>query len=669
MDVSDLKTAGMRVSRASLDLDAYRRDLWPRSTLALRERTLQPAPAVVAWPEHETHVEAALDWAQRNGVAVVPYGAGSGVCGGAAGQVGSLVLDLKRMDRIGPVDPLQRTVAVEPGVLGQHLEDRLARQGWQVGHSPSSLWCSTVGGYVAARSAGQFSSRYGVFEDMLLATRAVAPAGRLATGHWTAPGDEDLQPVLCGSEGGLAVVTDSLLRLVRLPELRDYRGFAFDNVTDAWTAMRAIMQAGLWPSVVRLYDPVDTRVGGRLAHKRPETSPPHGEAGGARALGRLREALGRTPALRRHLLDLPLALPGLVNRLAKGISAQVLLIIGFEGPRALVAAQWAAAAPLLSAGAALGPEPGQRWFQHRHDISYKLAPVFAGGAFADTMEVAAPWSRLADLYDGVREALGRHTLVMAHFSHTYPEGCSIYFSFAGSGRLDVYDAAWADSLEAAHAAGGTVTHHHGVGQLKARAAAREAGAAVRVWRELKARLDPHGLMNPGRLFPHDVPIEDGPPPPLGGPVYHIDRDSLLAEVDPHASVEDIDAALAREGLALRFRPPATHAAWLTELRRSDLLAWESPLFAMQARFADGVSVRLGGPPRSAAGPDLRWALLRRARLEMVAVPVRALDLHLCTPAPGADLHEARPTWTGPEQWGFAAAAAPVADWAANGSRA
>lgn len=663
MDVSPLNAAGMRVSQATLDLDAYRRDLWPRATLALRDGVLPPTPSVVAWPERAEHVAAALEWAQREGVAVVPYGAGSGVCGGAAGLAGSLVLDLKRLTSVGPVDAEAREVRVGAGLLGQHLEDRLARQGWQTGHSPSSLWCSTVGGYVAARSAGQFSSRYGVFDDMLLGAEAVTPTGPLRTGRLTPSGEEDLQPILCGSEGSLAVVTDATLRVVPLPAQRDYRGFAFDDVDEACAAMRAILQADLWPSVVRLYDPVDTRVGGRLAHKRAR----EGAEQGSRALARLREAVERAPGLRRHLLDLPLALPGLVNRLAKGISERVLLIIGFEGSPGLVAAQWDAALPLLSGGVALGAEPGQRWYAHRHDISYKLAPMFVSGAFADTMEVAAPWSRLSDLYDGVREALGRHTLVMAHFSHAYPEGCSIYFSFCGAGRLDVYDAAWAEALEAARAAGGTVTHHHGVGQLKARAAAREAGAAVRVWREVKARLDPQGIMNPGRLFPHDVPIEDGPPPPTGGPIYRLDRESMVAEVDPYAPAARIDELLARDGLALRHRPATNHADALHDPRRWAHPSWEVPLFALQARFSDGVSVRLGGPPRSAAGPDLRWGLLRRARPELMGVPVRPLDLRVCRPSSDADVREARPAAITAGGWGFHPAAAPVATWSEGGA--
>ena len=649
MDLSALARAGLRVSADPLDVLGYRRDLWPRTTLALTSGALPPAPAAVAWPRDPEQVAAALDWARAEDVLVVPYGAGSGVCGAASGRAGALVIDTKRLDAVGEVDPDARTVKVGPGILGAHLEEALERRGWMVGHSPSSLWCSTVGGYAAARSAGHFSSRYGVFDDMLLGLRAVTPGGPVHAGVWTPPGEEDLLPVLCGSEGALGVITETLVRVQPVPERRAFRGFAFPSLEAAWEGERALMQAGLWPSVLRLYDAVDTHIGGKLAQK-----PRSADRAGRSVLKQLRQAVLGVPGLRRHLLDLPLALPGLVNRLASGLGKEVLLIVGFEGPSSLVDAQLTAATALLREGRDLGPAPGEAWYNHRHDVSYKAAPIFAAGGFADTMEVAATWSKLPGLYQSVVSAISRHAFVMAHFSHAYPEGCSIYFSFAGAGKVEVYDRLWTEALEAAHASGGTVTHHHGVGPLKAAAAAREAGAAVRVWREIKARLDPDDRMNPGRLFPVDVPEEPGPPAPQGGPVFLVDRTSGLAEVDPHAPISAIEAALAREDLALRLRPDRPYAEWLPGLRRGALMSWEVPVFSVQARFADGVSARVGPAPRSAAGPDLRWGLLRRARPELVSVPVRAAAMTGVTAPAGASALEWRPAWVQGSTWAFEA---------------
>lgn len=644
--------ASLPCSTDRLELDALRRDLWPRQTLAMARGELPPAPAEVVWPRDAGEVRAALDRAQATGRAVVPYGAGSGVCGAASGREGALVIDLKRMNRVLELDAEARTVRVQPGLLGQHLEDWLARRGLMCGHSPSSIACSTVGGYAAARSAGQFSSRYGVFDDMLLAANLEAPSGTVRAGAWTPRGQEDLLPVLCGSEGALGVFSELLIRVVPLPERRWLRGYAFPNLVSAWTAMRGLLQGGLWPSVIRLYDPLDTRLN-------RSTRPPGPAATGRSLLSRMHALARRTPGLGAHLTDLPLAMPGLLNAVFGTLGSEVALILGFEGPEALVAAQLELAAPILEAARDLGPGPGERWFQHRHSVSYKLAPVFLGGGFADTMEVAATWSRLEGLHDAVRAAIGRHGLVMAHFSHAYPEGCSIYFSFAGKGELATYDALWQDALQAAAEAGGTVTHHHGVGPLKARAAAAEAGAAVRVWREIKGQLDPDGRMNPGRLFPDDQPEAPGPPPPDPdlGPVFAVDETSLLAEVDPAAPPSQVEAALRSRGLALRLRPDRALGPWLVAQRREALDSWECPVFAVQARFQDGASARIGPAPRSAAGPDLRRALLRRARAELVQVPVRRVDpdrpalLVQADPAAG-DPRELRPAWRTPDQWAF-----------------
>jgi len=650
MDVEALRSRGLTVISEPLHVDAYRRDLWPRDTLSMyQDGTLPAPPAVVVSPRTPEEVAHAIEWAEHEGIAVVPYGAGSGVCGGARGREGSLVIDLKRMNRILSINPNAQTVHVESGLLGQHLEDQLDQIGWMTAHSPSSIACSTTGGYIAARSAGQFSSRYGVFDDMLLAASAETPIGTLRCGAWTKDGSEDLLPILCGSEGGLGVVTDMLLRIQRRPQQRWLRGYAFPNLESAWSAMRALMQAELWPSVLRLYDPVDTRIGGKTKASDANA--------GAGIFGWLKKVASENPSMQRHLLNIPLAVPSLLNRIGASLGNEVLLIVGFEGSLPVVHAATEAATPILSPGRDLGPEPGEHWFKHRHDVSYKLAPVFIAGAFADTMEVAATWHRLPALYQAVRASLGQHTAVMAHFSHAYPEGCSIYFSFAGRGNLAQYDKTWASALEAAQTAGGTVTHHHGVGVLKADAAANEAGNAIRVWQEIKAYLDPSGIMNPGRPFPE----EPGPSPreqelnaPEAGPVFELDPISLIAKVDPHTEPSAIQEALRNEGFRFRILPDRPLADWLPLLKRGARSPWECPVLAVQARFPDGTRTQISPAPRSAAGPDLRWSLMRRAHLEWVEVPIRPLSDEIVIEGghPNIDVRDIRPVWYSKSCWAF-----------------
>jgi alkyldihydroxyacetonephosphate synthase len=240
----------------------------------------------------------------------VPYGAGSGVSAGARAIEGCVVLDTKALQGIGPLDPDTLTVRCEAGVNGQHLEDWLQARGFTLGHSPSSIWCSTVGGWAAARGAGQFSSLYGVFEDMVLGLTFVSPgAGVVEVGAPTNDRGAWLDQIL-GSEGSLGVITAMTLRVRPLPRRRWLRGYRFHGVAEALSAMRQLMQAELWPSVVRLYDPVDTRIGGKTKPKK--------EGGSKGFVRRWIASVEKLPGVRKRTLALPLSLPGLVNRLLAG---------------------------------------------------------------------------------------------------------------------------------------------------------------------------------------------------------------------------------------------------------------------------------------------------------------------------------------------------------------
>jgi alkyldihydroxyacetonephosphate synthase len=574
-----------------LDLLAAARDLWPAGTLDMWQGRASPKPARVWWPEDDEQVAKVLEAAARLGVEVVPYGAGSGVCGGARGRPGAWVIDTKRLDRIGRVDEAHWTIEVEAGVNGQHLEDALEAQGYTLGHSPSSIWCSTVGGWAAARSAGQFSSRYGVFEDMVLGLDAVAPG--IGAFYVGLPGEsspaqeapEGWMPLLLGSEGTLAIITRLRLRVRRAPEVRWLRGYAFDGVESALAVMRALMQQELWPAVVRLYDPIDTLVGGKT---RPKRAGGHGKAWWKAWL----KAVDELSEVRRRSLVLPLALPGLLQQLGEGLSRECLLVLGWEGaPDVVAAASEAGHRIACEGGRDLGVEPGERWFAARHAVSYKLMPVFERGGFADTMEVAARWSQVPGVYAAVREALRGHVLVMAHLSHVYPEGGSIYFSFAGRGEREVYEATWRAAMEAVLHAGGTITHHHGVGLLKAAAVSREVGPAVEGWRALKRALDPGRLLNPGRVY---VDVERAPPVPER---CEDGRDGL-AWVPARC-----DAPTLRRSL-----PVEEEARWawsgLPGPPRWQREAWQTTWVELRGQV-DGVPVALGRGPRSASGSDLR----------------------------------------------------------------
>jgi alkyldihydroxyacetonephosphate synthase len=510
---------GVRTSDDAADRVAYARDLWPRHHLAVRAGNVaQHRPAGIVWPTSTEEVAAIVRWAHDHETPIVPFGAGSGVCAGVLPHERIIVMDLKRMTRWRSFDEDARTLDVESGQMGLPLEEDLQRRGFTLGHFPSSILCSTVGGWVAARSAGQCSGLYGKIEDMVLALECVTGTGEVVTLRHRSSGP-NLIPLVVGSEGTMAIVTSSLLRLHPKPRARAFAGFSFPSTEHGWEAMRALFQAGLRPAVSRLYDPFDAMLARRGSVKKDGA-----DSGGTPGLG----AAALRSLLRR---------PGAINELLEGSFGSKLLggslvVLIFEGEGDAPQRDLEQARALFATMRATyeGEGPARKWLLHRYSVSYRQAPVFAAGLFSDTMEVAAPWSKLRALYDGVRRSLGEHVFVMAHLSHAYPDGCCIYFSFAGTAakgagvpgsagwdeRCEItYDRAWKAAMRAAIEAGGTLAHHHGVGRSKAPRMTTELGAGgVEAVRALMRAFDPKGILNPGNLLPPSSPepyVDDAHP--------------------------------------------------------------------------------------------------------------------------------------------------------------
>jgi len=495
-----------RISTALDDRICYSRDQWPRGLLwTLQGEPARHPPDAVAWPVDGEGVARVLGCALQRRIPVIPFGGGSGVAGGTVPTWGGLLLDTKELDQLEEVDPEGLSCVAGAGIVGQHLELQLERHGLTLGHFPSSIFCSCLGGWLAARSAGQMSSRYGKIEDMVLAAEVALPQGRLVRFTRSEAGPGWLQ-ALVGSEGTLGVFTRAWLRVQPLPPTRLFSSWSFPDVESGCEAMRQILQAGMRPAVVRLYDPFDTLLaGGRDARPASEPAappPPRRRPGAQLPLELLRRTLSRS-------LAGPLLL-GQLNRLADLAPAGCLLILVHEGQPELAAAEVTACAEIcrLLGGEDAGPEHAAGWYRRRYVVSYKQSRVYDAGLFVDTMEVAATWDRLLPLYRAVRHAISPFAFVMAHFSHAYAEGCSIYFTFVGPGlesnSEERYLQLWRTALAAASAAGGTLSHHHGVGELKAAFMEREVGPAGRqLFTALKQTLDPAGGMNPGKLWPRE----------------------------------------------------------------------------------------------------------------------------------------------------------------------
>lgn len=445
--------------------------------LRLRRGEVTPPDAVLE-PADAGEVAAALRLCARHGVAVVPFGGGTSVVGGvtpARGRHAAVVaLDLQRMDRLLSVDPVSLTAVFEPGVRGPEAEHLLAPYGLTLGHFPQSYEHATLGGYAATRSAGQASTGYGRFDDLVLGLQVQTPAGPLDLGRGAASAaGPDLRALLLGSEGALGVVTRLTLRVRPLPEVRRYDGLVFRTWKDGTTALRALEQQGLAPDVARLSDPDETRVQLALS------------ASGARGA-----------ALKTYLAG-------------RGAARGCLAVLGWEGTAKQVAVRRAVARPVLTRALRL-PGAGDRWEHGRYGGPYLRDDLLDAGVLVETLETSATWADLDRVRSAVRSAVWTAMLqtppvVMCHVSHLYPHGASLYFTVLTRQDAGDPEGQWQRAKAAASRAivdaGATITHHHAVGTDHAAHLADEVGPlGVQVLRAVKAVVDPTGVLNPGKLL-------------------------------------------------------------------------------------------------------------------------------------------------------------------------
>jgi alkyldihydroxyacetonephosphate synthase len=451
----------------------------------LRSGDASRAPDVVVVPGTADEVRAMLEACSEARVAVVPFGGGTSVVGGVEpfsdGFDGAVALDLRRLDRVLDVDRASLTATLEAGLLGPEAERRLGEQGVTLGHFPQSFEYSTVGGWVATRSAGQASSGYGRIDELVEGLRLVAPAGEVRRRAVPASAaGPDLGELVVGSEGVLGVICEATLRVRPVPEVRRYEGWSFRSFAEGREAFRVMEQADAAPDVARLSDEEETRLALALATR----------AGGA------------AEKARRAYMRM------------RGHEGGCLAITGFEGEEEDVERRRLRAAALLRAGGGvrLGRRPGEAWLRGRYAGPYLRDELLDRGLLIDTLETAASWSGLEALYEAVVAALrrsltdaGTPPVVMCHVSHLYRSGASLYFTFLArqsDAPLDQWGAAKSAASDAIVANGGTITHHHAVGRDHAEWMRAEVGEmGLDLIRAAKERLDPAGIMNPGKLLP------------------------------------------------------------------------------------------------------------------------------------------------------------------------
>ncbi len=430
------------------------RDWWPLALHWALAGMVPQRAAVIARPTNTSEVAAVLALCNSENVPVTAAGGRSGVLAASVPVFGGVLLDTTAMQGIVSVDAESGVVEVLAGTFGPDFEAELqGKYGLSVGHFPQSFDIATVGGWVACRGAGQYSTRYGKIEQMVSGLEVVLADGSIVrTGGFPASAQgPDLNQVFIGSEGTLGVVTRVWLKAHSVAANEQRAAYSFATFQDGIAACRAILRRGATPAVLRLYDAIESE---------------RGQGGDGKYC--------------------------------------VLLVLD-EGDESLVSSTMGVVADECRHATALSIDLVEKWMHHRNDTS-ALQGLTRKGFVVDTLEITAPWSALPVVFDKVRAALRAvpHTRTAScHLSHSYSDGACLYFTFAATPPATeveaTYVALWDAGQRAVLAAGGNLSHHHGVGLNRARFVPEALGSALPVLQALKDALDPHGILNPGKM--------------------------------------------------------------------------------------------------------------------------------------------------------------------------
>jgi alkyldihydroxyacetonephosphate synthase len=468
VDIPDAIVDRLRAACTAVETDPAERaeasrDWWPLAMSWATEGQVGGLAEVVARPATAEEIAGVLAVCHEARIPVTAAAGRSGVCGASIPLHGGVVLDLTGLAGIVDVDAKSLVLDVAPGTFGDHLETELrADYGVTLGHWPQSVALSTVGGWLACRSAGQYSTRYGKIEDMVLGLDVALADGRsIRTGGAPrAAVGPDLTQLFVGSEGTLGIICGARLRVHPAPRVERRSAWLVGSFEQGLDSMRRILQRGATPAALRLYDPAEAA---RTYH---------------------------TP------------------------DDQALLLVLDEGDPVLVDATMKVVAEELVTAEEASPDHVARWLEHRNDVS-ALEALISKGYVVDTMEVSGSWAALPRIHRATVDALlaVEGTLAAtAHQSHSYPSGGCVYFTFAGQvepdRRDEYYKSLWGAGQRAVLANGGSLSHHHGIGLNRGRFMAEALGPAFEVLIAAKQALDPRGILNPGKL---------GLPSPWPGP--------------------------------------------------------------------------------------------------------------------------------------------------------
>ena len=455
------------ISDNEIDILAYSKDTTLLTLNWTLEGKIAALPDFIVWPDNTEQISSILKLANEENIPVIPFSEGSGVVGGAIPIYGGIILDMKKFNKILEINDKDLTVTVEAGTNGMNLERYLNAKGYTGGHIPQSLYTSSVGGWIAHRAAGQFSTKYGKIEDMVMGMEVVLPQGDIIKFKTIARASTgpQLDKFFIGGEGTLGIVTKATLKIWPYPEKRALLSYAFPTFEDSLEATRQILRQQIYPAVIRIYDAEETY----------------------RHFGHIENAKDR-----------------------------VMVVFVCEGIERLVDLEAVITKETCEKnnGIECGEEPVEHWFETRFRVTETSStPTFK--MVFDTIEIGFLWDKAADMYHSVLEVTKKVKgviLITAHVSHFYPNGVGFYFTFAGvppkeKTDFEFYKEVWNTVVKAVEDAGGSFGHHHGVGINRSKWMSVEWGKAFETLKGIKKLLDPNNILNPGKIY--ESPWKEG----------------------------------------------------------------------------------------------------------------------------------------------------------------
>ncbi|MFW9969618.1 MAG: FAD-binding oxidoreductase [Candidatus Odinarchaeota archaeon] len=448
------------ISTKDIDILAYSKDASLITANWTLEGKLAGLADFIVWPETTEHISKILKFANRENIPVIPYGEGSGVVGGSIPVNGGIVIDLKKFNKVLDINDTNLTVTAQSGINGMNLERYLNIKGYTTGHIPQSLYISSLGGWIANRAAGQFSTKYGKIEDIILGMEIILPQGEILNFKTIprASTGPQFEKLFIGGEGTLGIVTKATLKIWPYPAKRTLISYAFPSIEDSFNAVRQILREHIFPAVIRIYDEFETS---------------------------------------RHFPDIDEA------------KNKVMVIFVCEGNEKLVDLEESITREKSenNSGINCGVHPVEHWFETRFRVTETSAMPPYKIVF-DTIEVASLWENASDIYHSVLKSMKNlqgNIMITAHVSHFYPNGVGIYFSFGGvpdkdQTDLEYYQKCWNTIIKAVLDAGGSIAHHHGIGINRSHWMKRELGDSMNTLKEIKKLFDPKNILNPGKIY-------------------------------------------------------------------------------------------------------------------------------------------------------------------------